>query len=208
MKVKELIALLQEIDPDGEEEVSVGKSPITHVTREPMYYDGCYCRPITENGRQGLEYVSDGSLIVIESTNVERVLMSDPKAPIKYGYESARKLYEERNNKIRKEMYDVWQDNHVKHFVDCVVKRLGEDTRCPAAVDPEGISSIRSQAHEWAMKNIEYDELIPKDIIALLQPTMERSGISINAAKELQWNREIQISKEGDVLTFTRLVHP
>lgn len=42
MKTKELIRRLQEEDPTGELEVTVGKTDIYFIQTLPGYYDGCY----------------------------------------------------------------------------------------------------------------------------------------------------------------------
>lgn len=44
MKTKELIKLLQQEDPSGEEEVCIDNQPVWYVQRMPAYYDGTLVR--------------------------------------------------------------------------------------------------------------------------------------------------------------------
>src|SRR5271154_5815793 len=90
MKGKELIRLLQEIDPTGEIEVSVGNIDIWDVHQEPAYWDGKLQLLVHDESKKpyfdivGGKYVVSGSKIVITPMSITEVLWGDPDAAIDY----------------------------------------------------------------------------------------------------------------------------
>jgi hypothetical protein len=101
MKTKKLIELLQQADPSGEMEVTVGKSDIHFIHQLPAYWDGCYsvltrdetneeCYNIT-----GAEYKSKGAHICIEKLSVKDMIMNDTDALVTYESEYAESCYKD-----------------------------------------------------------------------------------------------------------------
>ena len=74
MKTKDLIKLLKEADPTGEEEVCIDNNPVWFVQRMPAYYDGRLVRfepPLPIDEDEGMRvpdkvhFVSDGAKVEI-----------------------------------------------------------------------------------------------------------------------------------------------
>lgn len=81
MKSKELIKILQELDPEGNIEVSVGNVDIIDVELLPAYYDG-YLQVLKKDLSKtdcyniiGLEFKTNGNKIVISPYNIEDYIM-------------------------------------------------------------------------------------------------------------------------------------
>lgn len=110
MKTKELIRQLQEMDPTGEEDVTVGNVDIHFVGREPSYWDGCKQVLIRDEECEyyniiGAKVVSDGDKIVIETLSIRNAIWNDPDIPIEYDEYSERhykESYEEERAKVKK----------------------------------------------------------------------------------------------------------
>ena len=63
MQTNELIRKLQELDPEGCEQVCVDNSIITHLERQAAYYDGALEVPIKVNGIKGIKVTNVGEKI-------------------------------------------------------------------------------------------------------------------------------------------------
>lgn len=203
MKTNDLIKMLQEADPSGELEVVVGNVPIHFIAPEPAYWDGCYRRLIREPHESneiyydvtGIEFVSQGTKLVIHTLDYDMILLDDCNAQVKYDTEQTRNKYESVVEKKRKELIDMKQGLESDSFATYVTKRLNKDT--PA---------IRDAAKKWALDNIRHDAEMPEDIDAMGKPTAERYGLSWNSRRELQWNREIGITEEDGKVVFTKII--
>ena len=90
MKSRDLINLLQTLDPSGETEVCVGNLDITHVDREPAYYDGACQVLIKDNSNQivGGKYVTKGYKIVIHYNSIDYFVgeFADLQLPFEVDY--------------------------------------------------------------------------------------------------------------------------
>ncbi len=80
MKSSEVIKLLQELDPTGEVEVSVGNVDIMDIGLLPAYYDGCLQVLKKDLAKEcyniiGLEFKSEGSKIVISPYDIEDYIL-------------------------------------------------------------------------------------------------------------------------------------
>ncbi len=90
MKTKKLIKLLQEIDPTGEEEVSVNNEDIFIVQDMPAYYDGRLQVLIRDKSKEpyydviGCKVVAKGRKIEIRTMGWREVINNDPAARITY----------------------------------------------------------------------------------------------------------------------------
>lgn len=113
MKTKDLIKELQDNDPSGEMEVTVGNSPIHFLAVEPAYWDGCYRTLIEDPEKKpyyavtGIRFVAHGEKLVINTLDYDWVLLNDPKAKVEYDGDYARNHYEERVNETRQRMKDI-----------------------------------------------------------------------------------------------------
>jgi len=88
MKTRELIRLLQEADPSGEEQVVVGNEPILDVDRLPAYYDGLMQVLIEDESKKpyyaviGAAFVNTGTKITIMTHSIEWAVLENPDLPV------------------------------------------------------------------------------------------------------------------------------
>jgi len=111
VKTRDLIAALQEADPSGDKEVSVGNTDIHFVDVEPAYWDGCLQvlkrDPTNEYYNMiGAEYRATGKKVVIHTLSVKQALLNDPEMPVTFDGEYAKSHYwaavEEQRREMRK----------------------------------------------------------------------------------------------------------
>lgn len=111
MKTKELIRQLQEADPSGEEEVSVGNTDIYFVTAEPAYYDGLQEVLIHDESNKpyysicGAKLRSKGAKIVIHDYSIREALVDNVDLPIDYS--EATQLHIDTYERYRREAKDI-----------------------------------------------------------------------------------------------------
>lgn len=110
MKTRDLIHRLQEADPSGELEVTVGKRDIYFLQKLPCYYDGrtqiLQRNPELEGkcyNIVGAEIRSNGQHISIETHSIQEMLLDSPGLPVTYDSESAERHYAEKVEKWREE---------------------------------------------------------------------------------------------------------
>ena len=89
MKVKELIAELNKIDPTGEEEVCIDNRDIHFVELLPAYYDGKLQRLIRDEKKQGnnivgAKFTTKGCKVVIHYLGIEDVILDYVDLPVDY----------------------------------------------------------------------------------------------------------------------------
>ena len=87
MKTKEVIRLLQECDPSGEEEVLVGNRDIHDICREPAYYDGYAQIMIRDENIQcynviGAKWTGKGHKISIDAIGIQDAIFNNPDVPV------------------------------------------------------------------------------------------------------------------------------
>ena len=87
MKTKEVIRLLQECDPTGEEEVLVGNHDIHDICREPAYYDGYAQIMIRDESIEcyniiGARWTGKGQKISINSIGIQDAIFNNPDVPV------------------------------------------------------------------------------------------------------------------------------
>lgn len=84
MKGKNLISLLQEIDPTGEIEVCINNVDIFDIQGEPAYYDGCLqILEWDEHERViGVKVTSNGMKINLAPYSMYDAIDHDPDIPI------------------------------------------------------------------------------------------------------------------------------
>ena len=90
MKTKDVIALLQKLDPSGENQVSVCGRDIVEITMYPAYYDGALEvleRDTTKSDVPEFQIVKarmirSGVKIVINPLSIEEALLDNPELPV------------------------------------------------------------------------------------------------------------------------------
>jgi hypothetical protein len=87
MKTKEVIRLLQECDPSGEEEVLVGNHSLFDIMMEPAYYDGSAQILIRDETNPyynviGARWTNEGNKVVITAFGIEEALLNNPDLPV------------------------------------------------------------------------------------------------------------------------------
>lgn len=90
MKSKDVIKMIQELDPTGEMDVCVGNTDIFDIVVEPAYYDGCYQRLIRDPEKApyydivGGEYISEGYKMCIDGLTLKSAIWTNPDLPVKF----------------------------------------------------------------------------------------------------------------------------
>ncbi len=106
MKTKQLIELLNKIDPSGEQECCIDNAPIVDVHSEVAYWDGCLQRIENGVGR----YVHHGCKIKIIHRSIADMIWSNPEFRVEYdSYTEKYKAYDEAvraaSSKIENELW-------------------------------------------------------------------------------------------------------
>ena|ERR1700742_1628707 len=109
MKTKDLIRLLNELDPTGEGHACIGNKDILSAHWEGSYYDGCL-QVLKREGDfyepdiVGAEIRSKGRKLVIEPWSISDALWNEPDMPVAFDGDFARKNYAEQVEKWRTEV--------------------------------------------------------------------------------------------------------
>jgi len=87
MKTKELIRLLQEADPSGEEDVCIDNEDIHFVELNEAYWDGCLQVLTRDESTEyynviGAKYTSKGFKINLRTLSIEEAMLNDPELPV------------------------------------------------------------------------------------------------------------------------------
>lgn len=114
MKSKEVIRLLQELDPDGETEVCVGNMDIDYIECLPAYYDGTLQvlqRDESKDGYNiiGAKYCIDGDKLCIVPLSIsDAIVHQDCSLNVDYS-----ELTEDRREQLKKQHNDLrdWHKN-------------------------------------------------------------------------------------------------
>lgn len=90
MKSKEVIRMIQELDPTGEKEVCVDNVDILDIELEPAFWDGCLQRLVRDPKKApfydviGGEYISEGDKISIRPYSIRDAIMQNPELPVSF----------------------------------------------------------------------------------------------------------------------------
>lgn len=97
MKSKELVRLIQEMDPEGETEICVGNQAISYLDPMPAYYDGRLQMIETDkNGRAvSAKYVSGGYKIKIKTFDIEDEIWDDLDFPVYFDQDVSGHLHQQ-----------------------------------------------------------------------------------------------------------------
>ena len=209
MKGKELIRLLQEIDPTGEVEVSVGNIDIFDVHQEPAYWDGKLQLLVRDESKApyydvvGGKYVVSGSKIVITPMSISEVLWSDPDAAIDYseldkntGRGSAE--YRKSDDATRQASRDVTMRVEVDAFTRWVAKQC--QRLRPGCASDTYEKDIAYSSGEFFKKH-----LSPEDPLKELPKQKHKDSTgkeyecwpSVNDRRESGWDDRIEVYWRG-----------
>lgn len=181
MKTKDLIALLQDADPTGEEEVCVGNCDIFYVESLPAYYDGSLQVISREKGTEGkivgAKYKRQGRKIDIRTISISDLVLDYPEMPIDYS-----ELDEQRTVQLKKAHEDLrtWYRNmenklELENFIKWAKKQALKIT--------EDIENIEAMATRFVEK-----EGIKKDV-----PIGDMKGKSYVEMRHAQWDEKYEV---------------
>lgn len=194
MKTKELVRLLQEEDPSGEEECCIGNEDISCLYSESAYWDGCLQTMIHENGKLvGFKFSSEGSKVVIRSLGLRDALLDNPKLSVEYDSVYAREKYEGCVKQWREEVITIKNDVCKGMFVLYVTKKFGNSK------ENEDIAS------DFFTSNMSYDDPMPEDILKS-KKVDGKLKLSYYPSREEkwqeQWDRELKFELIDNRLTI------
>ena len=202
MKTKELIRLLQEEDPTGETEVSVGNHDIFELHTEPAYWDGKLQLLIRDPAKApyydivGGKYVTKGCKIVINAMSISDVLWQDPDATVDYSElgQSADR-YRESDEKTRQASRDVTLKVEMDAFHRWVKSK--------AEVIRPGDADCRSASDYFFEKHLHVDDPL-KELPPKKQIIKEKDGDkeytvwpSVNERRESGWDDMLEVYWRG-----------
>jgi len=181
MKSKELIRLIQEADPTGEEHCCLHNSDIGSVDVEPAYYDGpLHVIDRDENGHpfRGTR-VRVGIKINITSLSISDCLEYDP-FEVQYPTEDDRKRYEHIDVANRLETNTIRLEVEREQFENWVFVKLQQ-------VRPVSLGSI-SRIKEIANKYFDTNRMGPDNPVITV-PLKK----SYHECREAYWEETIQV---------------
>ncbi len=199
MKTKELIRRLQKEDPSGELEVSVGNEDIHFVHRAEGYWDGCQQILVRNEEKKyyniiGGRYNSSKTKVVIRTLSFHDAISNNPSFTVDYSDLSEQKAvsYEQSNEDHRKTVQKIRYEIELEHFVKHCKKRAGE-----ISSDVNGLEDVCKIFFD---KNISPDDPLPQDVPVI--------GYSYVDRRDIQWQREVDISFSDDKWTITKHTPP
>lgn len=208
MKGKELIKLLQEIDPTGEIEVSVGNIDIWDVHQEPAYWDGKLQLLVHDESKKpyfdivGGKYVVSGSKIVITPMSITEVLWSDPEAVIDYSELETNTVlgsseYRKHDNATRQASRDVTLRVEIDAFTRWLAKQCNK-------LRPGCANDTYEKDMAYSSEQFFKKYLSPDDPLKVLPQKKESlSGKeyevwpSVNDRRESGWDDRIEVYWRG-----------
>lgn len=200
MKTKELISLLQEVDPTGEVECCIGNSDIHFVSKEPAYWDGNLEILIRDPNCQfyniiGAKYTSRGDKIFIRPLSITDAICNDPDLPVDYsetGSKDRAKRYKESDDKTREVMRDIERKNELDLFKSWGYQRASE-----IASAKEDLERVLVEFFE---QNLSPSDEIPNDIKDL-KIWDKKHGYwyhpSYADKRNMQWDRTVELIYKG-----------
>lgn len=196
MKSKELIEALQQLDPTGETEVSVGNHPIWYVEDLPAFYDGYLQVLIRDKSKEpyyditGAKYVGEGRKISIHTMGVTDLLWNDPEAIVEYNGGSIR--YKETDEQTRK------SSKHVELRVEAEAFYRWAKTKANAIRPDE--DNLKRKAYRFYLTN-----LSPSDPVKELSvKTYTSNGQTYQAhpswaeRREAWWDENVLVRWAGE----------
>lgn len=192
MKTKELIKLLQEADPTGEEHVVVGNVDISGVYKEPAYWDGTAQKIIRdEKGTPiGGKYCREGCKIQVDTLDFNTLIWDRTELPIDYSeLDPDRQIsYKENHDKIRTAARNVDYELELENFTKWVLK------------EAENLIDDKDNAKNVAKKFFDAN-LTPYDKIP---PDIPIIGQSYNSRRHIQWSQQLELGYSENGFSIKR----
>jgi hypothetical protein len=190
MKTKEVIKLLQEEDPSGELEVSIGGVDILFIEALPYYYDGRQ-QVLVKNEKGnviGGRYTESGNKVVIHYRGFSDYIWDDENFQIEYGSEHTKK-FKEHHDKIRQQGIDCREEMDLRYFTQYIKDKLKDKV--------DELSDIDDISKDFYLKHYNRNTPIPEDIRAPIQEGGRQVWHGYVVMRNLQWDREVEIIDEG-----------
>ena len=195
MTSKELIKILQELDPEGNVEVSVGSIPIFFIERLPAYYDGSLQVLIRDKSKHyynvvGAAYKRKGDKISIQTHSIYDSIWEDPNLPIDYSELSeydrlkAQKAHED----LKKSCKNFGNELEFGHFFNWVKKQASDLT--------EDLEELKGLAQEFYISNLDREDPF--------SPGERVKGESYISARERQWSEKVKVELEEGCLVIKK----
>lgn len=206
MKTKDLIEALQEADPTGEEEVSVGNADIFYVAPDPAYWDGCQEVLLRDPSKRnynvvGAKYRCNGTKIVIHTLSVEGAIENNPHMQVDFSelegnYPSGYQRYTELVEEWRKSTIEIRMSVEREHFCQWVHRQLGLKSYS---------DEIDKKAKEFFAAHLSWEDPMPKHLNEYKEDGKGGKYLpSWNDRREMQWSEDIEVNQNGDQLDIKK----
>jgi len=195
MKTKELMRQLQEADPSGELECSVGNVDIHFVAPDRAYWDGSQQVLARDEAKApyynivGAKYADRGTKVVINTLSIEDAIGNDAGLPVDFSELSTNRRadYEKAVEEYRRETIKIGNDVERDAFSEYVKKRFGLP---------------RSVAEAYYNEHMDYRDKMPEDIRDMKETSCDGKPHDVipswHDRRCLQWDR--QVTEEGGLL--------
>lgn len=176
MKTKELIRLLQEADPSGEEQCCVGNADIYYIDNLPAYYDGTLqILNLNEEGRiVSAQYARGCRKIQIHTCPIDEAIFNDEDLPVTYDCKGTEEhcagWVDEYRETARRIYTDVARETFVRYVKEKYANFAGDDV-------------LTDLAENYFNAHLSYKDKLPEDL--------KKSFLSWNERRHIQWDREI-----------------
>jgi uncharacterized lipoprotein YehR (DUF1307 family) len=135
MKSKEVIKLLQELDPTGEIEVCVGNIDIHFIDRLPAYYDGTLQVLQRDDSKQGYDivgakYCRKGDKLCIYPFSISDAIIQDSSIIVDYSElnNDTREQLEKQHNELREWYKNIENSMDREYFVNWAMNEANKLT--------------------------------------------------------------------------------
>lgn len=191
MTTKELIKLLQEVDPEGDTDVCVGNCSVVDINKLPSYYDGPLQVVITDEAGYSIsgKYKRNGHKVDLYTSSFSQLVWDRKNFPVDYSElgEERAKIYKENHDKIRQEAKNLDYKLDLEYFTKHIKKRAAD------------IMEDDENALEGICKTF-FDEHYKERTIPSFVPIKKEGDswyLSYVDRKNLQWSMEVEIIYGG-----------
>mgnify|MGYP000899161299 CR=1 FL=1 len=198
MKTKELIRQLQQADPGGELEVSVGNIDIFLVDTLPGYYDGVQQVLVRDEAKKpyydvvGGRYNASQDKVVIHTLSFSDAMWDNTDFAIDYsGLSDGRKeAMQKAHEKYRQSVSHIVNVMEMGNFRDFVKKKAEEFT--------SELDEVNEVADKFYTEHLNRDDPIPADIPVVGNSYVDR--------RHLQWERQIEVLFDDGIAIRQRVL--
>lgn len=112
MKTKDLIQLLNHIDPSGENEVVIGNEPVFTAYPEPAYWDGRMQKIVRNEEGSAVKgiFTSKGQKITIRSYGIQDAIYDNPDFPVEFDLDTTDGEYQKSVDRWRAESRKIEEE--------------------------------------------------------------------------------------------------